>query len=262
MSSKPKRRSLLWALAPVLIIIFVSVLVVGIVSRNQAARYFGAISLSPSQSHPMVMKMVRDIERPDFPFEKSYAKMHERLQPALAMKLPVRSREIAIATISKLMDMREMQLHAGLEAIRLEDTDFVPALGHALSDEDPSVREEAVRLLIKLGPRAAPVAPDVIKLLGNSDSWSKTKAALILGKIGPQASNAVPVLVPMLKEENQQVRLKAAVALGRIGPAASKSVPALTTLLNDKDADVREYTATAIAKIEKDVSSAKAVPEN
>ena len=67
----------------------------------------------------------------------------------------------------------------------------VPALFDALRDED---NEAAAKVLVKLGPKAKAVVPDLIKVLQGGDTSRRRQAAVVLGMIGPEAKAAVPAL--------------------------------------------------------------------
>jgi HEAT repeat protein len=101
----------------------------------------------------------------------------------------------------------------------IKDPAAVPALLHALKDEDVSVRWKAADALVSIGKTAVPA---LIEALKDKDSEVRREAAAALGKIkDPQAA---PALCEALKDENVSVRWKAADALVSIGKTA---VPAL-----------------------------------
>ena len=93
----------------------------------------------------------------------------------------------------------------------------------ALSDKDFAKHNAARDALVKAGPKAKPVIPDLIKLLGDKDAqvtWATLHAVDVLGAIGPDARDATPALLARVKPMfggGYQDRL--AVALAKIdGP--------------------------------------------
>jgi HEAT repeat protein len=95
---------------------------------------------------------------------------------------------------------------------------------------------DAIALLARLvaDPRAS-VAPEA--------SW-------MLFRLGPKARPAVPALVKGLKDPRQVVRANSAVALGKIGgPEVRAVLPDLKAALEDEDHAVRQFAAAAMEKI-------------
>lgn len=88
-----------------------------------------------------------------------------------------------------------------------------------------------------LGRIGAPVVPDLIVALGDSDPQRRVDAARILARIGPEAEAAVPALTNALADPYEPVRLAATRALGQIGPAAERSVRPLLELLRNGTPD-------------------------
>jgi len=115
----------------------------------------------------------------------------------------------------------------------------------ALNNPDTRQRWEAVAALARLGARAKPAGPHLIRLLEDPTSG----AAWALGCMGAAASPATPHLMQALRRPDADVRRQAADALGRIGPAASAAVPALVSAMADRDPEVRWRAAAAIGRI-------------
>jgi hypothetical protein len=101
----------------------------------------------------------------------------------------------------------------------------VPALGKALHRLSGGPLHDALWAAEKLGPRAAPLVPDLIPLLEGEEVASNI-AAVVLGAIGPAAAPAVPTL-RALHRRGGKWRTRAVEALGGIGPPAR---PALADL--------------------------------
>jgi HEAT repeat protein len=115
------------------------------------------------------------------------------------------------------------------------------------SDEEDS--EAAATSLRRLGPKAAPAVPALVKALGDPDQGVRANAAICLGFIGHQAKAAVPALSRLLMDQNEvdTVRSWAALSLGRIGPDA---LPVLIEALKPgSDVFVRGAAANAVGKM-------------
>jgi HEAT repeat protein len=93
--------------------------------------------------------------------------------------------------------------------------DAVERLLAALKDTSPHVREQAIRLLYKIGVRDARVIEPLLDELQDQESGVRDVAALTLGQIGD--ARAVETLVVALQDKFEHVRRAAAEALGQIG---------------------------------------------
>ncbi len=106
----------------------------------------------------------------------------------------------------------------------------VPLMKKLLIDPDPKTRKIALSVLHGVGPKAEPVIPELILLMGDKEYVGL--AISTLGSIGPAAKPAVPALISVLLDENQ--RYGAMEALKAIGPAAKDAVPYLIDILEQK----------------------------
>jgi HEAT repeat protein len=96
----------------------------------------------------------------------------------------------------------------------------------------------------------APVLPELIAALNDSDSKVRSWAAQDIGNVGAGASRAVPALLTLLESEDEGSRNSACIALRGIGPSAAAALPALQRALSDRSADVRRFADLAIKRIE------------
>ena len=128
----------------------------------------------------------------------------------------------------------------------------VPALVKALRDNDALVRYSAARLLGRV--REATALPALIEALQDKNAPVRGVAARALGSIGHP--DAIPVLIEASKDEKPTVRAASAAALGMIRDPAA--VPALTEALKREDGWVRHEFARALRNIET-TEAAKAV---
>ncbi|MCX6874285.1 MAG: PQQ-binding-like beta-propeller repeat protein [Verrucomicrobia bacterium] len=124
-----------------------------------------------------------------------------------------------------------------------------PALVRALQDEDPRVARDAARALGALGTIAAPAVPDLVRALSHHDEHLRIYAAEALASIGPEAAAATPALAKALDDAVAGGRWAACEALAAIGPPAAPAVPRLIDALKDEFLLVRICAAGALGNI-------------
>jgi HEAT repeat protein len=109
------------------------------------------------------------------------------------------------------------------------------ALGEAaLSDEDDSVRAEAVRALLQAGPEPATEVGALVDSLFSPVDVVRFHAAVALGDSGPAGRPAVPRLIrAALWDDDPAVRVEAAMALWKIDRKGPLVIPALVGALDD-----------------------------
>ena len=123
-----------------------------------------------------------------------------------------------------------------------------------LSSQEATTRAEAARRLGRMGGRAAPAAPALIRLLTGhpaprykgsipmySPAWEANEALASIGK------PAVPHLLRALDDANMTIRARAAGVLGRIGDAQARAK--LLALLKDGAPTVRAHAALALGRM-------------
>ncbi len=127
--------------------------------------------------------------------------------------------------------------------------------------EKPESRELAIEVLAKVGPKAAPAVPALIKLSESADESTSAQINYALGRIGPSAAAAVDALLVDIDSENGDLRQSALFALRGIGPAAKAAVPKLMPKTGTADGSGESYLrAFALASMASaDDSVAKAI---
>ncbi len=126
---------------------------------------------------------------------------------------------------------------------------IVPACIRSLNEQG-KLRFYALRVLTRLGPKAADAVPALIKTLNDPDPKLRREAEFALGAIGPQAAAAVPSLIERLDDEDDAVRYAACYALGKIGSAARPAVKSLIKIaMHPKDPFSRVAAVWAILQI-------------
>jgi HEAT repeat protein len=108
----------------------------------------------------------------------------------------------------------------------------VPKAVHAL--DNPKARGLALRVLTKMGPKAAGAVPRLVTLSKEADPGLRGQINFTLAAIGPAAAPATEVLAEGISHDDKQVRESALYALREIGPAAKA---AIRPLVKKMDAD-------------------------
>jgi HEAT repeat protein len=135
-----------------------------------------------------------------------------------------------------------------LEALASQGEKAVPRAIAAL--QKPELRELAVRVLTRLGPKCADAVQPLIELLPDAEPDLRADIHLALAAIGPAAAPATETLVAGLASDEPRIRHTAMRALNNIGPGAAAAQEALLGLLDDQksvDAAVAAWALTAIA---------------
>lgn len=104
----------------------------------------------------------------------------------------------------------------------------LPALLRALDDPAPSLRQDVIAALARLGPAADGVAPELVERLRDPDVG--LDVALLLVRMGRGLDDVAPVLVEALTSDpDEERRVSAARVLGSLPDATTEaSVPALS----------------------------------
>lgn len=140
-------------------------------------------------------------------------------------------RRAALTQISRLTPPRP----ADLAAVRA-----------AFPDQDPSVREAAVRTAVILNDTAA--VASLQDRLGN-ETESAVRVALIQALTALGTHDRV-TLIGLLRDPDEPVRREAVTALGRLGPNAEATLALIGLLGNDASPDVRRQAAYSLGHIQ------------
>jgi HEAT repeat protein len=116
----------------------------------------------------------------------------------------------------------------------------IDTLGKLLGDNDSSVRNQAVKALVKIG---SPAVDTLIKCLSDNNVEARKWAVHALTNIGDP--KAIESLFKSLDDSDKQVREWAVVALFQMGPQA---VDHLINTLDKYDEDVRKKAAQVLYK--------------
>jgi HEAT repeat protein len=132
----------------------------------------------------------------------------------------VKDRSNAIHLFPSNINTRQLAIVA-LGHIGPGAQEAVPFLIESLADEDPIVREVAIKALGNIRSRDS--IPSLLAILEDESSPRRLDAAGALGGIGSEASAALPTLRKMMKSPNWQVSRAASVAARQIDPTVDTS---------------------------------------
>ena len=126
---------------------------------------------------------------------------------------------------------------------------IVAGIMELLKSDDKYVRFRSVRLLVRIGRKAAPAVPKLIELLDDEFAPTQSAAIAALSAIGPAAKSAVIELAKKVEGGKGDIGREAARALKDFGPAAAPAAPALAKALNSNDSGFCVDAANALAAI-------------
>jgi HEAT repeat protein len=121
---------------------------------------------------------------------------------------------------------------------------IIPSLIEMLKGEDPSLRGTADAVLQSIGADAVPALVKAIRDKTND------YADGTLGRLGAKARPAIPELVKLLKDTDPKLRLRAVRCLLQLGPEADDALPALREAAQDGDLTVRRFAEQAVRNAE------------
>ncbi|QGJ71165.1 Hypothetical protein PBC10988_28680 [Planctomycetales bacterium 10988] len=179
---------------------------------------------------------------------QSEKKEEQRVAARLLIELDAPSDKTRKALSDALDRFDPEVLEAVIEVVSELGETAVPRLVQAL--ENPMMQQRAIRVLMKLGPKAASAVPAITAAIKNSEDPEYIEGLqFTLGAIGESASAAVPTLVESLSSEDVKIRRSAIAALGSIGPGAKAALPALQDVMNGEDEFLKYQSAWSILRI-------------
>ncbi len=118
-----------------------------------------------------------------------------------------------------------------------------PELVRLLDDPDADVGRAAVESLCKIG---RPAIPAIQSALADDSTLASVRAAETLGEIGADASDALPALLALAQANHTALRAKVLVALARIAPSRPEVAEQISRGLADDDVDIRRAALSAV----------------
>jgi len=116
-------------------------------------------------------------------------------------------------------------------------------IAEALADEDAEVRYNALHATANLGADAAPLLPELIRILKQGKPQLKVASLYAIGRMGENAAPAIPHVIKYVLHANEKLRSTAAGSLVQIGEPAR---PQFMALLLDPNKMTRLTIATTL----------------
>lgn len=134
-----------------------------------------------------------------------------------------------------------------------KDSDAIFAITSNLKHEKRLVRLYCASVLGRIGPKASPAIPELVRLFLNADEdkYVRQIAANSLGLIGAES---IPALTAALDSEDDFIRKNATHGLTRIQGHPEKTLPLLVRMLGDKNQDVRSVVMGSFEEAKKEVA--------
>lgn len=126
-----------------------------------------------------------------------------------------------------------------------------------VNDDDPSVRERAIKMCALFGPGGKKAIPALMRQLNRNNDFSPlTNAAIAVGLIVPDErdmKNAVEALRVLVDHPQGIIRFQTAMALGNIGQPAYEATPKLAARIRDTSSwEIRKAIAYALGRCGRD----------
>ncbi|MBX3448664.1 MAG: HEAT repeat domain-containing protein [Planctomycetaceae bacterium] len=152
------------------------------------------------------------------------------------------------------------QLRRAEAGAQISDEDWrsvVPQLESRLADNDPDVRFESARALLRIANDHAGAAAIIFEALAEEGTTPLMLAALadVLGDVAVDTGRVVDRLTALLSHSQAEVRENATSSLLKLGSVAQPALPAILRLVDDEEPWVRENAVKFLAQ------HGKATPE-
>jgi HEAT repeat protein len=229
--------------------------------KDDGARSIAARALHGSAAKAATAELLRALKQDKAP------EVREAAAFALRGAAPDPTLREALRSSFAVSQPWSLRIEAAMSAAVLfsDDTDSIGVLAAAAAVNDRWVRGRAAAYLGEFGPRAAPAAAALTKIVEKGSYRphvidETSHAIRALGKMGPAAKPAIPALLTKLNQDESNPHMYTpatnyvpvddnivAFTLARIGPDA---VPALLKVLKeDKDSHRRRAAALALGYV-------------
>ena len=186
-----------------------------------------------------VDQLTQGLKNDDVTIRNAAAKSLQSLQAPPEMVGPA---------LVELMNDPSPEVHANaIEAIASLGESVVPKVSNALTN--PKLRNAAIRVLRKLGPKASGAVQPLIEAANGADPKFVTDIQLTLGAIGPAAAPATDMLIKSIGSKDAGERESALYALRKIGPDAKAAVEPLMQRMKADDTFDADASAWALSRI-------------
>lgn len=141
------------------------------------------------------------------------------------------------ALTAALADPSPIIAQASAGALGSMSSAAVPALRERLRSADANEKPWVLQAVSALGTNAAPLAPEVGRILENApDAGIAGLAQMALARIGPEA---LPTIENLVQNTNREIRLRGLSALANLGQPALAATNILFELSRNEDAEIR-----------------------
>jgi HEAT repeat protein len=218
--------------------------------RQRAAGALGGMHEIAAAAIPDLREALKDKEHG---VRREVAGVLEKFGPAAAAAVP--------DLLAILADEKDGSMNAAraLAQIAPRDAAVLATLIKALDRAD--VRDDVVMALGEIGPEARGAIPALLKVLPDSEKFTRWSILLAFRAMGEDAKEAIPDIVRSLSDPAGDVRGAAAATLGRMHDHAAAAVPDLLKLVSDSEESVADQAITALGQIGAGAKSSKPVLE-
>jgi HEAT repeat protein len=178
----------------------------------------------------------------------SLAKLHPGDEPAL---------QLAIQKLTQGLKSEDPALRTaaakGLQMLQPPPELVAPYLIELVNDPDPEVQENVINAVASLGES---VVPRLVRGLQNPEL--RGTAVRVLTRLGPKAAGAVQPLMEASRTADAPLRAEIHFALAAIGPAAAPATQMLAEAIGSDDQHIRESALYALRQIGPAAQAARA----
>ncbi len=197
-------------------------------------------------------------------FDRAYENIFRRLPAFCAQWLPqprwdswhLNRRNSAFQLIGHIGSAQRWKADTGEPSRKLGIEVAIPAVQAGIQVNE--TRTFAAQAAWLIGPPAASLVPDLMKLAAEPNGSGSLAALQAFGLMGSLASNAVPLLVQIATTEGSNRQVHATQSLGGMGTAAHSAAFAIASLLNATNSALNLVAARALAEL--GVTPESAVP--
>ncbi len=158
----------------------------------------------------------------------------------------------AVIPLIGVMESAQEEQVIGMAGLILEGFELpeevAPRLAAMLLVPDGLRVESSIRLLEKMGPKAAAVIPTAAPLLKSPRDRTRQAVTRFLGRT--KSPEAATVLAPFLKDSDLGTRIRTVEALKELGPAAKPAKDALRGVLQDEHQRIRILAQEILKQLE------------
>jgi HEAT repeat protein len=162
-----------------------------------------------------------------------------------------------LASVAHQDDLLAVEALRSIEMLGPRAAPIVPELMDAM-DKTKMTKRLFVQAFFRIGKAAEPALPRIFAFLETADFYGKREALLAVNSIGgPRLKEALPLLISTAEaaltssdSHAGTIREESPALFGHMGPDAKPAIPVLLKLEEDKKERVRANAVTALAQID------------